>query len=408
METAKRLYEARIELEKTKRDLMELKQRVFYNKPPLSYYSIQTALDILPPMTDGPLQQSNQVRHQTELLVRGKLFDQMTRHVMKVEAKLHDCQKVFVNELSTMWSNHRQLVKGKGMPTTLSTLIERRLNNIVDRWRDVYIFRLLYHVEAPFGNWETLQKTTANTHTNHPIHEQQSMTHIGFHPRIIITTNLHCLTEEQLRLLNRGPTYVPPCQMHVSSSSLLDDILKKQYAPLKHQLASLFSKYSVNVALQFTIQNHVYSQFKKVFSLPPPTGIQQRARSELLLVRDIRQILKNNNLILRRTADNMNTFYLGNRDGFERRADSYVATTSQYQVFCAINEHDNQQAFRSEMNNLFESIDHSLRILRRRNDIDENLYKRLQTDPKQMKLSYLYFLPSISQVRHIFAFNIAT
>ena len=131
-----------------------------------------------------------------------------------------------------------------------------------------------------------------------------------------------------------------------------------------------------------------------------PIDIHQRAQSELVLVRSIRQSLKNKNLILQRTADNMNTFYLGNRDEFQRRADNYVTSTNQYRVFCAIHREDKQQAVQSEMNKLLDSINHSLRILRRRNDIDENLYKRLQTDPNQMKLSYLYFLPTVSQVRH--------
>ena len=97
------------------------------------------------------------------------------------------------------------------------------------------------------------------------------MKNIGFHPRTIIDTE-HCLTEQQLQLLNRGPTYVPPCQMHVSSASSspssLDEIVKKQYAPLKHQLASLFSKYSVNVALQFTIKNQVYERFQRLSPCP--------------------------------------------------------------------------------------------------------------------------------------------
>ena len=115
-------------------------------------------------------QRPQQTLNKTELLIRGKLFDQMTRNVMKMGTKLHDCQKVFADELSTMWNNHRQLVQGKGMPTTLSNLIQRRLTNIVDRWRDIYIFRLLYHVEAPYGDCEALQKT-ASTSTSNPINQ---------------------------------------------------------------------------------------------------------------------------------------------------------------------------------------------------------------------------------------------
>ena len=401
LQTAKRLFEARNELEKTKRDLLELKQRVFYNKPPLAAKSIQTSIEILSTGDND----NQQLLNKKEIFIRQKLFDYMGRQVMKVERKLHSSKKTFDDELSTMWNNHRQLVKGKDMPTALNNLIERRLTNIVDRWRDIYLFRVLYHVQAPYGDSEALEKMKANNN-NSPVNDQQSIKKTEFQPRTIIDTK-HSLTDLQLQLISRGPTYVPPCQMHVlssssssSSSSSMDEILKKQYAPLKHQLAASFSKYAVNVALQFNIQNQVYDEFLKVFSVSLPASIHQRAQNEHVLVGTIRQSLKENNLILRRTADNMNTFYLGNRTDFERKADNYIRNTNQYEVIYTIaNQDNNRQAFRSEMSKSFDYIKNALNILKRRKDIDDTLYKRLQTDDTQVKFSYLYFLPDVSQVR---------
>ena len=66
----------------------------------------------------------------------------MAVHIEKLEQKLHQCQRFFDDELSKMWQNHRNLVQKKGMPTTLSNLIEQRFTNITDRWRDIYLFRL--------------------------------------------------------------------------------------------------------------------------------------------------------------------------------------------------------------------------------------------------------------------------
>jgi hypothetical protein len=236
----------------------------------------------------------------------------MALHITKLERKLHQCQKIFDDELSNMWKNHRNLVQDKGMPITLSNLIEQSFTNITDRWRNIYIFRILYHVQAPYGDWEVLERKKQQNSN-----ETQLMKTIGFQPQIIIDAK-HPFTDQQLQLLNRGPTYVPPCQIHVlSSSSLLDDILKKQYAPLKHQLAYLFNKYEINDALQFTIQHDVYDLFTKCFSMSLPPDIHKRAQDEQTLIQTIRLLLKNSNLILRRTADNMNTFYLGNNQDFD-------------------------------------------------------------------------------------------
>jgi hypothetical protein len=223
------------------------------------------------------------------------------------------------------------------------------------------------------------------------------MKRIGFQPQMIIDTK-HPFTDQQLQFLNRGPTYVSL----ISASS--DDILKKQYAPLKHQLAYLFNKYEINVALQFTIQHDVYDQFTKCFSMSLPPDIQKRAQDEQTLIQTIRPLLKNNNLILRRTADNMNTFYLGNSQDFEWQADKYLTETNQFKIYFTINQETNQQAFRIEMNKLIDSINHALGILRRRDDLDENLYNRLRIDATKVKLPYLYFLPNVSQVSQLFQY----
>ncbi len=350
---------------------------------------------------EGNPQQQQQLADQQQASIRRKKLDFMALYVLKLERKVHQCRTIFDDELSRMLHNHRNLVQDKGMPTILSNLIEQRLTNITDRWREIYLFRLFYYVQAPYGEWEATEKKKKKK-TSQTNSEQQSMERIGFQPQMILDTQ-HSLTDQQLQLLNRGPTYVPPCQLHVSSAGVsLDAILKKQYAPLKHQLAYLFTKYNINVASQFTIQQDVYEHFTKAFSMSLPADIQSRAQDEQTLVHSIRSFLKSNHLILRRTADHMNTFYLGERQAFERQANEYLIKADQYRVSFTTNPQTNQQqTFRSEVNKSIDFINHALGILRRRNDLDENLYNRLRIDPSKVKLPYLYFLPNVSQVRQL-------
>ena len=61
---------------------------------------------------------------------------------------------------------------------------------------------------------------------------------------------VHQLTYQQIKFLNRGPTYVPPCQIHILSKSSLTlaEIVAKQMAPLPRGLTKLLTKYPVDLS----------------------------------------------------------------------------------------------------------------------------------------------------------------
>ena len=285
-----------------------MKQRVFYNKPPVSYNSIQiclpTAIQTTTTTTDDNSRQSLFVKHKK--LIQQKKMNLIAILLPRAEQKYYQCQKAFDNELSTMWENHRNLVKGKGMLIPLITLIEERLKNITDRWRDFYGHHMKYYLQTSYGDAEYAHKNG----------NEQTTKRIGFPSFLHIHTN-HTFSRKQIQLLNRGPTYVPPCQMHLSSScQSVDNRIRKQLAPLKHQLACLFTKYRTNTNVIMNMQAKIHDKFKALFSSPLPPYVHQRALDEKKLVQSIRHSLKQNNLILRRTADNMNTFYLDNLTRF--------------------------------------------------------------------------------------------
>lgn len=367
---------------------MELKQRVFYNKSPTSYHSIQTSIESATTTTNTPYQQ--------RLLIRKKKLERTGLQILKLERQLYQCQTKFDEELNNMWQNHRKGIEDKQMPITLSNLIEQRFTLITNIWREMYMHRLLYYVEASYAECDALETQKQSGHEE----QQLPSKVIGYEAQLINHTQ-YTFTDQQLQLLSRGPTYVPPYQLHVSPlCTSSDDVLKKLYAPLKHRLAYLFMKYEIPVTLQFTIQQDIYNQFTKSFSQPLPVDLQQRAQNEQVLVQKIRGILKKNNLILRRTADDQNTFYVGYRQAFEQQADEHVRTSNYYDACFTANEQAEQpQAFRTELTKTVNWINYALCILRRRNEINEDLYNRLRTDIDHVKLPYLYFLPNISQVR---------
>ena len=387
---ATHLSDVRRDVEKAKRELLELKQRVFYNKPPTSFDSVQVSMPTATTSNDSMMIIDDTVQerylNKYEKRIQCKKLDLMTTQIRQAEAQYYQSQKIFDRELSIMWENHRTLVKNQGMSTTLTNLIEHRLINITDRWRDIYNYRINYYLRNSYANLD---------HTN--INDQlKDIKAIGFSSCIIIDAK-HPFTDKQIQLLNRGPTYVPPCQMYISSSCpSIDEIVKKQYAPLKHQLASLFSKYNIYVTVWDEIQKKINDQFKDLFSIPIPSDLQQRALYEKKLIQSIQYSLNKNNLILRRTADNMNTFYLGNIHEFEAKANDYLLKSDAYQVLM-----NNDQQLEKGLKEMFESMNDLLETLKIYRAFNNDQYKRLFIDTSKVKLPYLYFLPDVSKVRKI-------
>jgi len=393
---AKRLYEVKYELEKFKRELMELKQRVFYNKPPTALNSIPISI---PASTDENIQQ--QLLNQHEKLIQQKKIDIMALLLFRAETKLVEYQTLFNNEWSKMKENHRNLVKDKGMSTTLTNLIDKRLTNITDRWRDIYNYKLNFYLRNSYGDLEN------------KINHGQNKKPIGFvSSSILMDTIQSSLTDKQIQLLNRGPTYVPPCQIHTSSSSI-DEIVKKKYAPLKHQIASLFSKHKINIALQMEFHDQIYEEFKNRFSISISSTLRQRAQYEMQLIQTIRSFLKKNNLLLRRTADHMNTFYLGNLQDFEAKADDYLKQMDAYKILITIQDENNdddetynpdhgQQQLQNELKDMIESMNMALEVLHKRKAFSDDVYNRLRIDASKVKVPYVYFLPHVSYKVRIF------
>ncbi|CAF4704618.1 unnamed protein product, partial [Rotaria sp. Silwood2] len=247
-----------------------------------------------------------------------------------------------------MWQNHRNLVKDQGMTTSLINLIEQHLNNITNRWRDVFNFRIDYFLR---NSYDELRHVNTNE-------KEQTMKIVGLSASLIIDTTYR-FTNEQLQLLSRGPTYVP----------------------LKHQLMSLFSKYKINLPLKIEIEEKTYNKFKDLFLKLIPSNFYQRALFEKKLIQSIRYSLNKSNLILRRTADNMNTFYVGNIQDFEAKADQYLTRSDEYKVLINMDEESNEQPLHTALKNMIESMNSLLEQLKAHKAMKEDLYNRFVVDP---------------------------
>ena len=151
------------------------------------------------------------------------------------------------------------------------------------------------------------------------------------------------------------------------------------------------------------IQNKLYNEFKHLFSISIPSNLRERALYEKKLIQSIRSSLQKNNLLLRRTADNRNTFYIGDHYEFRMKGEHYLDRSFIYKILIAKNDqlsHEQQQQERNtQMKEMIESMNLLLEELRKHKSLDNKTINQLRLDPNQVQLLYAYFLPDISQVR---------
>ena len=333
-----------------------------------------------------------QLINRHEKLIQETKTDLMAVYIAAMEAKRYQDQTLFKEETDHMWQNHDNHVENNEMTEVLLRLISKRSWNMNEKCKVMFNFAINYCIPSSHDLLTHIEKDK----------KEENVKRTSFLASLIIDPTIravHYLTDQQLQLLNRGPTYVTPCQMHVSSSfETIDDIVNKQYAPLKHQLAVLFDKYRADISRQLHFNKYAYIEFKKLYSTPIPTDIYERAIYEKKLIQSIQYFLMKNNLILRRTADQNNVFYLGNRKEFIEASNQYMEKNAdRYTVLMNTNEMNEQQV-QQLLNKKFELLNQELDDLHKKKRITITVLETLQVKIDQVKLPYLYFLPNVAMV----------
>ncbi|CAF3485853.1 unnamed protein product, partial [Rotaria socialis] len=207
---------------------------------------------------------------------------------------------------------------------------------------------------------------------------------------------------KQIEFLNRGPTYVSPCQLHIQSESStlsIDEILTKQLAPLRRQLTRVFTAYPVNLSRRMNFEQQIQQLFKESFHQPIPISIKERTLVEKQLLQSIQYQLKQQRLILRRTADDQNTYYLGSLDEFEQKTKQYMEDPICYTFIGMINKKFTEE---NHLNDILELIDCQLQILNEKKLINHDHLTQFSTSHRSnLKLPHLYFLPETNDDVHM-------
>ncbi|CAF4090289.1 unnamed protein product [Rotaria sordida] len=362
IKVAKHLYKLRYDYVEAKEGLIQLKQVILYNKPTQFIHS--KALSTISSMMSNSTPDTRifqQQIDQEEKELQQKMTDLMAEYIAKAENKILEYRALFHKEIDRISIYNKDT--SEGFSTELMDLIYRRINIMNKKLEYCFDFKLNYHLRHRYTD----------------VQDALAIPSVCFSPTMIIGTPLHLLTPEQLKLLNRGPTYVPLCQMYVSSASVsMEEIIQKQYKSLQHDLNILFTKF---------------------FSISLPQSFRERALYEKQLVQSIRKEFKAYDLILRRTVDQRNVFYLGNRNEFEEKINEYMNTTDIFEL-CENIDEQNLQATRNNLITKMKLMNEQLEMIFSDKQYKDTL-KKLYITIDKVELPYLYFLPDISQKNHL-------
>ncbi|CAF3339861.1 unnamed protein product [Rotaria sp. Silwood2] len=172
----------------------------------------------------------------------------------------------------------------------------------------------------------------------------------------MIQNTVHNLTFEQIQFLNRGPTYVSPCQLHIltKSSFTLAQLVTKQMIPLRRHLIKLFTKYSVDLSRRMNFEKEIQLAFNESFLTQMPPMLEHHALYEKQIIQSIKYQLNKDHLILRRTADDKNTYYLGHLDEFQEKSNEYIENSNSFEFIAIIDENHTEE---QQLKEVIQSLD---------------------------------------------------
>jgi hypothetical protein len=169
-------------------------------------------------------------------------------------------------------------------------------------------------------------------------------------------------------------------------------------ATFRQQLTRLFTKFPIDTSRRMNFDQLIVRECLQSFSLPLPTSIKERAIYEKQLIQSIQNQIQMDQLILQRTADEYNTYYLDSMHHFRDMADTYLQNTKHYELISSI-DNGNSTLSERQLDEIIASINFAFEELYQKKIISKEYLEKYKINTKlNLQLPYMYFLPEISQV----------
>ncbi|CAF3960604.1 unnamed protein product, partial [Rotaria sp. Silwood1] len=141
------------------------------------------------------------------------------------------------------------------------------------------------------------------------------------------------------------------------------------------------------------LQKQIKDSYMEMFSNPILSkSIYERAHYEQQLIEQIRNDLKSFDLILRRTHDHQNVFYLGDRKLFEKLSNEFMLQTDLFEIETTID-----QTTRDYLTNKIKLMNREFENIFMNTTKYKDELKKINVIIDKGELPYLYFLPDLSE-----------
>ncbi|CAF3347698.1 unnamed protein product [Rotaria sp. Silwood2] len=126
-----------------------------------------------------------------------------------------------------------------------------------------------------------------------------------------------------------------------------------------------------------------------------PPMLEHHALYEKQIIQSIKYQLNKDHLILRRTADDKTTYYLGHLDEFQQKSNEYIENSNSFEFIAIINENHTEQ---QQLKEVIQSLDVEFDKLYQRKLINKDYQMKFSMGKKtNIKLLNVYFLPRKDQ-----------
>ncbi|CAF5141960.1 unnamed protein product, partial [Rotaria magnacalcarata] len=126
-----------------------------------------------------------------------------------------------------------------------------------------------------------------------------------------------------------------------------------------------------------------------------PSTLEERILYEKQLIKSIRYQLNKGQLILRRTVDNYNTYYLGSLNEFQKKSDDFVQHSTSYEFIGMLDGINTEQ---QQPDEIIDSINSQFETLQQKRLINNDYRTKFIISKKSTtKLPHLYFLPETNE-----------
>ena len=198
------------------------------------------------------------------------------------------------------------------------------------------------------------------------------------------------LSSQEMLLLIQGLKYVLPCQsqfFHKSIDEFIDQQFENLSSVIKRCLQNNYMSITDERAKQaFTALKELLN---KLYSKPTSKTLLRTARRHLLVLQQIKRLLKDRPDIVIRRTDKCKVFYVGHADDFARKTDEYMSKTEAYEEV---------KTGQSPLPTILKAVQALLNLLFSNKALDKKQCQYLSPKTDQVELAHYHGLPKPHKV----------